>query len=104
MDKEFETLMSQAIKLQMLKEFVSNKPDHFTKDSEDLAEIISKWDLAWRVVFGEDSDELNYILDTSKDAMKAAYTMGMLEAVDKVLEIQRDIFEEFRQEYGNKKH
>ena len=100
MDKEFETLMSQAIKLQMLKEFVDNKPDHFAKDSEDLGEIISRWDLAWHVVF-DDSDELNYILDTSKDAMKAAYTMGMLEAVDKVLEIQRDIFEEFRQKYGN---
>lgn len=103
MDKELETLMSQAIKLQMLKEFVTNKPDHFVKDSEDLTKIISKWGLAWHTVFGDDSDGLNYILDTSKDAMKTAYTMGMLEAVDKVLEIQRDIFEEFRQEYGNKK-
>lgn len=101
MDKEFNELLSQAIKLQMLKELVDSNLDQFVKGSDDLTELITKWESAWGVVFGEDMHEMNYILATSKDAMKAAYVMGMLESVEKVINIQHDIFKEFKQDYDN---
>ena len=96
MDKEIKELLSMAIKLELAKK-LAKEGDKSIPRPRELKEITGKWEDACKRAFVP-SEDVNFVIDVFKDTMDFSFVIGVLEAVDLVLNTQDEILRDIHKE------